>query len=427
MRDEIKENDGDRRLRLDRNAAAAALAETVAGASALVVGGQSGVGKSALALGLSATDAADADRVQALCINLRHVHKLTVEFKKTLGCPLSTLFCELSAPQRMLVIDGADAVAEGSADALRYIVDAAHASDVNVVALASVNNNHVVRDTLSDRFGADIKEHAVAPLTDTELNEIVKISPRLALGRHRTPMSTSGRTLRSELMNATQTRLTQLHQATIRLPAIMGQHPHTNATFQRDRTNTPGGVATQLSLHGLNEPEPALPQHHRTSFGSTLTHTPRSGRARYARTGESTVKLRIRPSERLPRNAKPVRNPANPARVPTAQLFAHRRYVPLTPLLALPSSLGNKQTIVFRAEPRGHELLDAKGPHGFTDSGSLRHLKSSYQGGMNPITKPGLTNGVRRSTHRSKAGGTLRRVAAKSARRNAQRSLDLPD
>ena len=180
VRDEIREIDGDRRLRLDRSAAAAALAETVAGAAAVVVGGESGVGKSALALGLPGTDTAGADRVQALCINLRQVYKLTVEFEKTLGCPLSTLLCELSAPQRMLVIDGADAVAEGSADALRYLVDAAHASDLKVVAVASADNKQVVRDTLADHFGADVKEYAVAPLTDAEINEIVKTFGELA-------------------------------------------------------------------------------------------------------------------------------------------------------------------------------------------------------------------------------------------------------
>lgn len=180
VRGEIKEIDGDRRLRLDRSAAAAALAETVAGAAAVVVAGESGVGKSALALGLPGTDAAGANRVQALCINLRHVHKLTVEFEKTLGCSLATVLCELSAPQRMLIIDGADAVAEGSADALRYLVDAAHASDVNVVAVASVDNKQVVRDTLADRFGADVKEYAVAPLTDPEIDEIVKAFGKLA-------------------------------------------------------------------------------------------------------------------------------------------------------------------------------------------------------------------------------------------------------
>ena len=173
VRDEIKEIDSERRLRLDRSAATAALAETVAGAAAVVVAGESGVGKSALALGLPGTAAADADRVQALCINLRHVHKLTVEFEQALGCRLSTLLCELSAPQRMLVIDGADAVAEGSADVLRYLADAAHASDVKVVAVTSVDNRQVVRDTLADRFGADVEEYAVAPLTDAEIAEVV--------------------------------------------------------------------------------------------------------------------------------------------------------------------------------------------------------------------------------------------------------------
>ena len=180
VRDEIRDFDGDRRLRLDRNAAAAALAERVTGAAAVVVSGESGVGKSALALGLAGTDAADAARVQALCINLRHVHKLTVEFEKTLGCSLSTLLCELSAPRRMLVIDGTDAVAEGSADALRYLVDAAHASGVKVVAVASADNKQVVRDTLADCFGADVKAHAVAPLTDAEIDQIVKTFGELA-------------------------------------------------------------------------------------------------------------------------------------------------------------------------------------------------------------------------------------------------------
>ena len=180
VRNEVNEIDGDRRVRLDRSAAATALAEAVAGARAVVVVGESGVGKSALALDLPGTVAADADHVQTLCINLRHVHKLTVEFETTLGCPLSTLLRELSAPQRMLVIDGADAVAEGGADAFRYLVDAADASDVKVVAVTSVENQQVVRDTLANCFGANVTESAVAPLTDTEIAEIVKTFGELA-------------------------------------------------------------------------------------------------------------------------------------------------------------------------------------------------------------------------------------------------------
>ena len=172
VRNEIKEIDGDRRVRLDRSAAATALAETVAGAAAVVVSGESGVGKSALALlGLPATDAADSDNVQMLCINLRQVPTLTVEFEATLHCPLSTLLCELSAPQRILIVDGADAVAEGRGDAFRYLVDAAHASEVKVVAVTSADSEQVVRDALTERFGTDVTEYAVAPLTDVEIDE----------------------------------------------------------------------------------------------------------------------------------------------------------------------------------------------------------------------------------------------------------------
>ena len=180
VRNEVKENDGERRVRLDRSAATTALAEAAAGAGAVVVGGESGVGKSALALGLPGTATTDADRVQTLCINLRHIHKLTVEFEKTLGCQLSTLLRELSASKRMLVIDGADAVAEGSAPALRYLVDAAHASDVKVVAVASVDNKQVVRNTLAESFGADVAEYTVVPLTDVEIDEIIETFGELA-------------------------------------------------------------------------------------------------------------------------------------------------------------------------------------------------------------------------------------------------------
>ena len=51
---------------------------------------------------------------------------------------------------------------------------------MKVVAVASVDNKQVVRDTLADRFGADVKEHAVAPLTDAEKNQIVKTFGELA-------------------------------------------------------------------------------------------------------------------------------------------------------------------------------------------------------------------------------------------------------
>ena len=180
VRDEIATNDKARRLSLDRSNATRELAATISDSAAVLVSGDSGVGKSALTLlSLTATDAADPKGAQALCINLRHVPKLTLDFEDKLGCPLSALLNELSAPQRVLLVDAADAVAEGMEDALRYLADAAVESQVKVVAVTSIDSVQIVRDILTDRFGAGVAEYAVKPLTDTELDDIVTAFPEL--------------------------------------------------------------------------------------------------------------------------------------------------------------------------------------------------------------------------------------------------------
>lgn len=180
VRDEIATNDRVRRLTLDRSAATRDLVATVSDSSAVLVSGDSGVGKSALALlSLTAPSAADPGGAQALCINLRHVRKLPLDFEDRLGCPLSTLLCELSAPQRMLIVDGADAVTAGMEDTFRYLVNAAVASGVKVVAVTSTDNREVVREVLSGRFNTDLTDYVVKPLTDTELDEIVNDFPEL--------------------------------------------------------------------------------------------------------------------------------------------------------------------------------------------------------------------------------------------------------
>lgn len=181
VRDGITASDDGRRVRLDRSNAVAKLVATARGALAVVASGESGVGKSALTvLGITAMCTADLDSLQALCINLRHTPKLTVEFEATLGCPLSAILGELSAPQRMLIVDGADAVAEGMEDAFRYVVDAAQESDVKVIAVTSVDSIQLVRDILTERFGTDVADHSVASLTDSEIEEIVRTFPELS-------------------------------------------------------------------------------------------------------------------------------------------------------------------------------------------------------------------------------------------------------
>ena len=177
VHDEITDSGGVRRLSLDRTEAAAGLVATAMDAEAVVVGGESGVGKSALTL--QSLSAGNPDTVQALCINLRQVPKLTVEFESILGLSLSTILCELSAPHRMLVIDGADAVAEDMEDTFRYLVNAAAAGEMKVIAVTSMDSMQVVHDILTARFGERVAKYPVEPLTDTELDEIVKAFPEL--------------------------------------------------------------------------------------------------------------------------------------------------------------------------------------------------------------------------------------------------------
>ncbi len=141
VRNSVTAHDGVRSVHLDRSDIADELVTITADHEAVVVSGESGVGKSALALGALTSPSKDSpDTAQAQCINLRQVPKLSVEFETTLGCPLYTLLSELSAPLRTLIIDGADAIAEGMEDAFCYMVDAAISSKVNIVAVTAADN-----------------------------------------------------------------------------------------------------------------------------------------------------------------------------------------------------------------------------------------------------------------------------------------------
>ncbi len=181
VRAEIASGDGGRSMCLDRNAAAMELVKTASGSEAVIVSGESGVGKSALAvLGLAAVADAEPDRLQAICIDLRQVPSLAITIEETLGRPFSTLLYELSAPQRMLVVDGADSVAEDSHDAFRYVVAAARDSGVKVIAVTSIESKQMVFDALSERLDTGVAEYVVPPLGDSEIDKIVGTFSELA-------------------------------------------------------------------------------------------------------------------------------------------------------------------------------------------------------------------------------------------------------
>ena len=180
VRAEITSGDGIRQVRLDRSELAAKLVNLAKEAAAVVVTGESGVGKSALALlGLAAASKADPDNVQVFCVNLRHIPHRPVEFEATLGGPLPTLLQELSAPRRLLIVDGADAVIEGMEHAFRHLVDAAKETEMAVVAVTSKESAAAVRSPLIERFASGVTECGIPPLTDAEIAEIGETFPEL--------------------------------------------------------------------------------------------------------------------------------------------------------------------------------------------------------------------------------------------------------
>jgi hypothetical protein len=180
VRDTIRSGDGERNVHIDRDNETAALLSLAVTGTAVVVHGDSGVGKSALAvLALSSVATVDPTATQVLCINLRDVPAATVEFEFILGWPLALLLAELGAPRRLLVIDGADAAAEGKQQMLRYLIDAAHAAGLGVVAVSSTDNKQVVSDALAARF-ANVVNLVVPALTDAQIGEVVAAFPELS-------------------------------------------------------------------------------------------------------------------------------------------------------------------------------------------------------------------------------------------------------
>lgn len=180
VRDEIAAEDS-RTVHLDRSDTASQLLQLVESpAAAVVAHGDSGVGKSALVVRTLTDAAQDPDSTQVACINLRHLPPTTVELESVLGTSLTALLGELSAPRRLLVIDGADALAEGMLDPFLYLIDAAGQADVKVVAVTANDAQQVVRDTINDRCVGEVAGFEVPLLTDAQVAEIVAVFDELS-------------------------------------------------------------------------------------------------------------------------------------------------------------------------------------------------------------------------------------------------------
>ncbi|WP_369044659.1 hypothetical protein [Sinomonas sp. P10A9] len=178
VRSRVTSSSGRNEVHIDRSATIAELRTLTRTKPAVIIHGQSGVGKSALMVEFAS--AVKRDGAQALVINLRHLPTTPIELERALGIPLTTALAEMSAPERLLIIDGADAVAEGKSDLLRYMVDAAFHSDVRIFVLTTDDIRKLLHDAVDTHLGGPAVDYEIPTLTDTQLDELVVAFPELA-------------------------------------------------------------------------------------------------------------------------------------------------------------------------------------------------------------------------------------------------------
>lgn len=166
---------------LDRSGDACSLVAAADASAALVVSGESGVGKSSLALAAVAKPQEDSPgETQTVSLNLRQLPESWMELLARLGAPLADVLSEMSAPRRYLLVDAADAAAESHGHLLSYLMDAAREADVRVIAVVANDVREVIHDQLAQRLGAErVRSLAVSALTDEDLSQLVAAFPGL--------------------------------------------------------------------------------------------------------------------------------------------------------------------------------------------------------------------------------------------------------
>lgn len=156
-----------------REQLAEALREAGTRASALLVSGESGIGKSALTLSAVAElEAVDPAGFQGVVVNFRSLPQSSLELRAALGMSLEDVLAETSAPSRVLVIDAADAALERSAGLLSDLVLAAAAAGVGLVAVTSDVALGYVREQVELGFAKSVSSFEMSPLGDEDISVV---------------------------------------------------------------------------------------------------------------------------------------------------------------------------------------------------------------------------------------------------------------
>ena len=130
----------------------------------LIVKGDSGVGKSALVMDAIEPGELGENR-QAIALNLRHLPTGHLELLALLSTPIDEHFSELTAPDRLLVIDSAEGAAEDHGDVFSYLLRSARDAGLKVIAVATTEGAGAVTQLMT----SGPREYVVPGLDDEEL------------------------------------------------------------------------------------------------------------------------------------------------------------------------------------------------------------------------------------------------------------------
>jgi hypothetical protein len=156
--------DGSTTLTLPRRAIQEELGTAITDEGDLLIKGDSGVGKSALVMDAIEPVALGEDR-QAIVLNLRQLPTSQLELVPLLSAPVEELFSQLTAPDRLLVIDSAEAAAEDHGEVFSYLLRSARGAGLRVVAVASTEGAGAATALMT----SEPREYVVTGLDDEEL------------------------------------------------------------------------------------------------------------------------------------------------------------------------------------------------------------------------------------------------------------------
>lgn len=166
-------------IRLPRPESAEKVRTELRRGEAVLVSGESGVGKSALVVSeLNAAGPEDSPGISVVCLNLRMLPSTMSDLRDALGAPLEDLLGEMSAPIRILVLDAADVTIERDDHMLAGLLRAASSANVVPWVVSASNGSAAVRSIVEATVGK-FREITVEGLDDSELQQVVATFPQL--------------------------------------------------------------------------------------------------------------------------------------------------------------------------------------------------------------------------------------------------------